>query len=339
MATPGAGGRRYEALPGAGAAAALPVAAPLPSHAEQLAELLEGLRDRPKHVAPRFLYDEEGSRLFDLICELPEYYPTRTETAILRENLGAIVESIGERALLVEPGSGSSQKTRLLLDALEAPSAYVPVDISREHLLNAVAALGDAYPTLEILPVCADFTGDYPLPLPQRRAPARVVFFFPGSTIGNLERDAAAQLLGRLRETAGRRGGLLIGVDLVKSPEIIERAYNDAAGITARFNLNLLAHLNREFGADFDLDAFRHRAAWDPRHERIEMQLVSRRAQAVHLDGATLRFEAGEPLRTEYCHKYRIADFGALAREAGWASVDVWTDPEALFSLHYLVGD
>ena len=316
-----------------------PVAAPLPSHAEQLAGLLAGLRDRPKHVAPRFLYDARGSQLFERICELPEYYPTRTEKAILRDNLGAIVESIGERALLVEPGSGSSAKTRLLLDALPTLSGYVPVDISCEHLLRAAAGLAASYPAIEVLPVCADFTADYPLPLPTRRPPARIVHFFPGSTIGNLERDAATALLARLRDSAGRHGGLLIGVDLVKAPEVIERAYNDAAGVTAVFNLNLLEHLNREFGADFDLQGFRHRAAWDPRHERIEMQLVSRRAQAVHLGDATLRFEAGEPLRTEYCHKYRIEDFGALARTAGWRSVDVWTDAQRLFSVHYLVGD
>jgi dimethylhistidine N-methyltransferase len=316
-----------------------PLATPLRSREADLAELLAGLRARPKHVAPRFLYDEAGSTLFDRICELPEYYPTRTETAILRENLGAIVASIGERALLVEPGSGSSTKTRLLLEALPTPAAYVPVDISREHLLRAAARLAAEHPGLEILPVCADFTAEFPLPLPRRRAPARVVFFFPGSTIGNFEPDAAARLLARLRKAAGRRGGLLVGVDLVKSAEVIERAYNDAAGVTAAFNLNLLAHLNREFGADFDLAAFRHRAAWDPARERIEMQLVSLRAQAVHLAGTTLRFEAGEPLRTEYCHKFRVADFGALARRAGWSSVDVWTDADRLFSVHYLVGD
>jgi dimethylhistidine N-methyltransferase len=316
-----------------------PPAASAHSHDADLAELLAGLRARPKHVPSRFLYDAAGSVLFDRICELPEYYPTRTETAILRENLGAIVASIGERALLVEPGSGSSTKTRLLLEALPAPAAYVPVDISREHLSCAAAQLAVEHPGLEILPVYADFTRTFPLPLPRRRAPARIVFFFPGSTIGNFERDAAVRLLGQLREAAGRRGGLLVGVDLVKAPEVIERAYDDAAGVTAAFNLNLLAHLNRRFGADFDLAAFRHRAAWDPRHERIEMQLVSVRAQAVRFAGTTLRFEAGEPLRTEYCHKYRIADFGVLARSAGWSSVDVWTDAARLFSVHYLVGD
>lgn len=301
--------------------------------------LLRDLRDRPKHVASHHLYDATGSQLFDAICALPEYYPTRTETAILRTHLGEIAASIGERALLVEPGSGSSVKTRLLLDALPTLSGYVPVDISGAHLAKAVARLARAYPALEILPVVADFTAGFQLPMPVRRTPSRVVLFFPGSTIGNFEPQEAVRLLAMLRELAGRGGGLLVGVDLVKSPDIIERAYNDAAGVTARFNLNLLAHLNREFDGDFDLDAFRHRAAWDPRHERIEMQLVSRRAQAVHLAGTTLRFEAGEPLRTEYCHKYRVADFGALARRAGWRSVDVWTDPRRWFSVHYLVGD
>lgn len=290
-------------------------------------------------MASRHLYDAQGSQLFDAICALPEYYPTRTETAILRAHLGEITASIGERALLVEPGSGSSTKTRLLLDALPTLSGYVPVDISGKHLDQAVMRLAAAYPWLEILPVCADFTAGFPLPMPTRRTPSRVVLFFPGSTIGNFETRDALRLLAMLRAVAGRGGGLLVGVDLVKSPEIIERAYNDTAGVTARFNLNLLAHLNREFDGDFDPAAFRHRAAWDPRHERIEMQLVSRRAQAVHVAGKTLRFEAGEPLRTEYCHKYRIADFGALARRAGWRSVDVWTDPRRWFSVHYLVGD
>jgi dimethylhistidine N-methyltransferase len=313
--------------------------APPPERGQVVAGLLSGLRERPRHVAPRFLYDEAGSKLFERICRLPEYYPTRTETAILRANLGAIAESIGERALLVEPGSGSSLKTRLLLDAMPTLSGYVPVDISREFLLQAARRLGAAYPELEILPVCADFMAPFPLPLPRRRAPSRVVFFFPGSTIGNLERDEAVALLASLRATAGRRGGLLIGVDLVKSPELVERAYNDDAGVTAQFNLNLLVHLNREYGADFDTSRFRHRAIWDPRHQRIEMQLVSTIAQDVHLGDELLHFARGEPLRTEYCHKYSIPDFGSLARGAGWRSEDVWTDPLAMFSVHYLVGD
>ena len=301
--------------------------------------LLAGLRASPKHVEPRFFYDAAGSQLFDRICRLPEYYPTRTETAILHANLQAIVDAIGERALLVEPGSGSSAKTRLLLDAMPTLSGYVPVDISREHLLQAVRQLAGAYPGLEILPVCADFMAPFALPRPRRRSPSRVVVFFPGSTIGNLERAAAVRLLGSLRDLAGPRSGLLIGVDLIKAPAVIESAYNDAAGVTALFNLNLLAHLNRAYGADFDLERFRHRAFWDADHERIEMQLVNAAPQTVHLGGETLRFAAGEALRTEYCHKYSVAGFGALARRAGWRSVDVWTDPDRLFSVHYLAGD
>jgi dimethylhistidine N-methyltransferase len=319
--------------------ARLVTGAPAQDRDRDIESLLAGLRDDPKHVAPRFLYDETGSRLFERICRLPEYYLTRTETGILRANLGAIAESIGERALLIEPGSGSSVKTRLLLDAMPTLSGYVPVDISRNFLLQATRRLGAAYPSLEILPVCADFMAPFPLPLPRRRAPSRVVFFFPGSTIGNLERDDAVALLASLRDVAGRRGGLLIGVDLVKAPELIERAYDDGAGVTAQFNLNLLVHLNRDYGADFDVSRFRHRATWDPHHQRIEMQLVSTMAQVAHLGGESLRFARGEPLRTEYCHKYSIPDFGALARRAGWQSVDVWTDPLAMFSVHYLVGD
>ena len=305
----------------------------------ELHELLAGLRDSPKHVAPRYLYDAQGSRLFERICEQPEYYLTRIETAILRENVGAIAASIGERALLVEPGSGSSAKTRLLLDALPTLSGYVPVDISRDFLMQAAARLAASYPALEVMPIVADFNAEFALPLPTRRRPARVVYFFPGSTIGNLERDAALRLLARLRASAGRHGGLLIGVDRVKAPGLITRAYDDEAGLTAEFNLNLLAHLNRAFDADFDLAEFRHHALWDARHARIEMQLVSRRAQRVHLAGETLDFAAGEPLRTEYCHKYDVAGFAALAREGGWRSVDVWTDARRWFSVHYLVGD
>ena len=273
------------------------------------------------------------------MCIRDRYYPTRTETGILRANLGAIVESLGERALLVEPGSGSSLKTRLLLDAMPTLSGYVPVDISREHLLRAARRLNAAYPRLEILPVCADFMAPFPLPLPRHHVPSRIVFFFPGSTIGNLERDAAHALLASLREAAGRRGGLLVGVDLVKDPAIIERAYNDGTGVTAQFNLNVLSHLNREYGANFDLSRFQHRALWDAQHSRIEMQLVSRSAQRVQFAGETLEFAAGEALRTEYCHKYGVPEFGALARSAGWGSVDVWTDPQNLFSVHYLIGD
>ena len=220
-------------------------------------EILEGLRDRPKTVSPKFFYDERGSRLFEEICEQPEYYPTRTELDIMEDNLDEIVGLLGTAVSLIEYGSGSSTKTRLLLDRLRDPAAYVPVDISKEPLANAAQQLAADYPDIEMLPVCTDFTKPFALPAPNRSA-ARNVVYFPGSTIGNFDINEAVDLLKVMRGEAGNDGGLLIGVDLVKPREVLESAYNDAAGVTADFNLNLLRRLNREHDADFELDNFRH---------------------------------------------------------------------------------
>lgn len=298
-------------------------------------QVLAGLRSTPKRLSPAYLYDQRGSQLFEAICELPEYYLTRTETGILARYAAQMAECIGEQALLLEPGSGSSRKTRLLLDALADLAAYVPVDISRTHLLEAARALQAAYPRLEVLPVCADFTQGFTVP-PSRRPPSRVVVFFPGSTLGNFDAAEAIRLLELMRRAAGAGGGLLVGVDLAKDPAVLERAYNDAAGVTAAFNLNLLVRLNRELAADFDPGSFRHEAVWMPVESRIEMHLVSARRQSVHLAGESVEFAAGERLVTEHCHKYSAESFASQARTAGWTPRRSWRDARGYFSVQYL---
>ena len=298
-------------------------------------EVLAGLRGTPKRLSPAYLYDQRGSQLFDAICDLPEYYLTRTETGILARHAAEMAACIGEGALLLEPGSGSSRKTRLLLDASPDLAAYVPVDISRSHLLESARALQAAYPRLEVLPVCADFTQGFTLPA-ARRAPSRVAVFFPGSTLGNFDAPEAIRLLGLMRRAAGTGGGLLVGIDLAKDPSILERAYNDAAGVTAAFNMNLLVRLNRELGADFDIGCFRHEAVWVPAASRIEMHLVSGCRQTVHVAGERVEFAAGERLVTEHCHKYDADSFASQARAAGWTPRRSWTDPQGYFSVQYL---
>jgi len=300
-----------------------------------LADALAGLRQAHKTLPCKYFYDAEGSKLFDQICALPEYYPTRTELGILRAHAAEMAQHLGPETLLVEYGSGSSVKTRLLLDRLARPAAYVPVDISREHLLAAALALRLDYPGLEILPVCADFTAPVALPKP-RRAAARRAVYFPGSTIGNFSEAGAVALMAGVARQVGPGGAFLVGVDLAKDPRVLERAYDDAAGVTAAFNLNLLARMNRELDADFDLRRFRHRAVWAPGASRIEMHLVSEVEQVVHLDGVELRFERGESICTEHSHKYTLAGFARLARRAGLAVRRVWTDPAERFSVQYL---
>lgn len=305
-----------------------------------VADVLRGLQSTPKRIAPIYFYDERGSQLFDEICELPEYYITRTETAILEQHASEIAARIGPDALLVELGSGASTKTRLLLDRLPDLTAYVPVDISRTHLMAAAQRITAAYPHLEVLPACADFTQPFSLPKPTR-TPARVVVFFPGSTIGNFDRAAATELLAGMARIArtGANGGLVIGFDLVKSPAVLERAYDDAAGVTAEFNLNVLRRLNREVGANFDLSAFRHQAIWVPEASRIEMRLISTRPQTVTIAAERLSFRADEPIITEHCHKYSPESFAALAAAAGWSGRQVWSDPRDYFQVQYLEQD
>jgi dimethylhistidine N-methyltransferase len=298
-------------------------------------EILEGLRSQPKQVSPKFFYDERGSQLFDAICEQPEYYPTRTELDIMEKHLDEIAALLGPAVTLIEYGSGSSLKTRLLLDRLEEPAAYVPVDISREHLAGATEQLARDYPEIEMLPVCTDFTKPFSLPEPRRSA-ARNVVYFPGSTIGNFDTDGALELLGVMREEAGDDGALLIGVDLVKPRNILEPAYNDAAGVTADFNLNLLRRLNREHDADFDLEGFRHQAIYDEDHNRIEMRLIALHKQSVRVADKTIQFEKGEHIVTEHSHKFGLDQFGEFAARAGFDVRAVWTDDAELFSVQFL---
>ena len=307
-----------------------------------IVDVLRGLRETPKRLSPTWFYDERGSQLFDEICELPEYYITRTETGILERHAQQIAACIGENALLVEFGSGASTKTRLLLDQLPDLAAYVPVDISRTHLVAAAQRIAASYPGLEVLPACADFTKAFALPKPTR-TPSRVVVFFPGSTIGNFDPPAAIELMQVMRRITTRpgakAGGLVIGFDLEKDPLVLERAYDDSAGVTAEFNLNVLRRLNHDAAANFDLQAFRHQAVWVPEAHRIEMRLVSRVSQTVKIAGESISFAADEPLITEHCHKYTPDLFTTLAGAAGWTARRTWADSREYFNVQYLEQD
>ena len=306
-----------------------------PAREEFLRDVLAGLQASPKTLPCKYFYDERGSQLFDAICELPEYYPTRTELGIMATHGEDMADVLGHGCRVVEYGSGSSAKTRLLLDRLDAASAYVPVDISREHLLASAATLADEYPAVEVLPVCADFTQPFALPTP-KRAPSRTAVYFPGSTIGNFTAAAAESLLRQVRELVGPGGVLLIGVDLVKDEDVLVRAYDDAAGVTAAFNLNLLERINRELGADFDVDRFTHRAVWQPEPSRIEMHLESDVTQTVRVADAAIAFGAGETICTEHSHKYTPDSFADIASRAGLDVERVWTDDARLFSVQAL---
>jgi len=301
-----------------------------------LAEVLAGLAGSPKSLPSKYFYDAEGSRLFEAITRQPEYYPTRVELALLEDRGAAIAAAVGPRAHVVEYGSGSGRKTRVLLDALEDPVAYTPIEISSSALAGSLDRLQREFADIELLPVWADFTRPVDLPVPSR-APDRVLAFFPGSTLGNLLQDEAVALLRGMRETMGARGAALVGIDLDKDPALIEAAYNDAAGVTAAFTLNLLAHLNRALGADFDLGAFRHLAEYDRGRQRIETSLVSTRAQVVHVGGRAFAFAEGEAMRVEYSHKYDDAGFAALAARAGLRVAHGWNDPADWFGERLLV--
>ena len=305
------------------------VAVALPSRISR--EVLAGLRKTPKELSPVWFYDETGSNLFERICELPEYYLTRTELGIMREHAAEIAADIGPRAAIIEFGSGSSLKTRLLLDQLDDPCAYVPVDISREQLLDAAGTLARDYPALRIVPICADFTRPFEIPQPVLSASRRVIYF-PGSTLGNFEMQSARELLVAMR-TLAQGGLILVGIDLKKDPKLLERAYDDAAGVTAQFNLNALRHVNRELHANFDIKAFQHQAVWKEELSRIEMHLVSRHHQSVEIAGEHVDFARGEHLRTECCHKYTVESFSELARSANLQVARVWTDANALFGV------
>lgn len=304
-----------------------------PQPADIRAEVLAGLAQAEKRIPPKFFYDQQGSRLFDAICELPEYYPTRTEISILRRYGAEMAELLGHDVVLIELGSGSSLKIRTLLEALR-PRIYVPVDISREHLLNSAESLAAAFPQLEVRAACADYSRPFCLPLAEEDQPRAA--FFPGSSVGNFEPAEAAAFMRRVGEILGPGGYLLVGVDLRKSEQLLHAAYNDAQGITAAFNLNLLVRINRELNGTFDPEAFHHNAFFNPHDSRIEMHLISNAPQQVEVAGETFCFDEGESIHTECSYKYSIEDFQALARRAGFDPVRVWTDEDALFSVQGL---
>lgn len=304
-----------------------------PQPADMRAEVLAGLAHPRKQLPPKYFYDRRGSQLFDAITELPEYYPTRTEIGILERHGSEMADLVGRNALLVELGSGSSHKIRVLLRALE-PAVYVPIDISREHLLASARSLAENFQDLEIHAVCADYSSPFALPSRLNGAPRSA--FFPGSSIGNFEPFEAQQLLERVGALLGTGGKLLIGVDLIKDISILHAAYNDAQGITADFNTNLLRRINRELDADFDLTAFRHEAHFNSRQGRIEMHLVSLTDQQVQVGDTSLSLGQGETIHTESSYKYSIEGFQSLAGEAGFTAEKVWTDADDLFSVHCL---
>ena len=301
--------------------------------------VVEGLSAHQKSLPCKFFYDETGSQLFDQICVLDEYYPTRTEIGILKDRLGEIAEMVGRGAHLVELGSGASVKIRTLLDALPDLAQYSAVDISRDFLLQSAKTLAADYPELDVAAVCADYTQPFDIPAPQNRQSSRTVAFFPGSTIGNFTRPEAEAFLTRLNGILGAGSGLLIGVDLKKDRDILHAAYNDNRGITADFNLNLLVRINRELGADFNVDAFNHRAVYLPDEGRIEMHLVSSADQSVSIGGCRIALAAGEHIHTENSHKYSVDEFRELCGRAGYNPVASWTDAKDLFSVHYFTAE
>jgi dimethylhistidine N-methyltransferase len=296
-------------------------------------DVIAGLTARPKRLPPKYFYDETGSRLFEEITRTPEYYPTRTELEILAARAAEITRLFPPGAALIEFGSGSSRKVRILLEAGRI-CAYVPVDISAQRLKEEAAWLKRDYPRLAVLPVAADFTQSFRLPRPLARLPR--AGFFPGSTIGNFEPAQATAFLRHAGRMLGSASVLVVGYDLVKDAGILNAAYNDAAGVTAKFNLNLLHRINRELGADFDTDSFSHSAFFDPERSRVEMHLVSRVRQRVHVCGRVIEFRAAETIHTENSYKYTVDTFAALARNAGWEPIETWTDPARYFAVQAL---
>lgn len=296
-------------------------------------EVMAGLTRQPKALSPKFFYDRRGSELFEQICQQPEYYPTRTEEQILTHSADEITRLAGPESLLLELGSGASRKIRLLLDALN-PSGYLGVDISRDFLLDSTRRLAADYPWLEVHAVWADFSRR--MEMPEGIGGRRTVAFFPGSSIGNFEPPEAETFLAGLRQMLPADSGLLIGVDLIKDKAVLEAAYNDAAGFTSEFNLNLLRRLQVELGAELELDNFRHLAFYNDAAERIEMHLVSQCQQRIVVGDRAFEFAPGERLHTENSCKYSIEGFQALAKRAGYTPKAVWTDPQNRFSVHYL---
>ena len=310
-----------------------------PPQSDFLAAVSKGLSRKKKSIPCKFFYDEYGSQLFNRICELEEYYPTRTEIAVLEEHLGEISELIGRSAHLVELGSGASVKIRILLNALTDLAQYTAVDISRDHLIESACALAWDFPNLDVAAVCADYTKEFHVEDPKRKKASRNVAFFPGSTIGNFTPNEARKFLLKLAKSLGKGSGLLIGVDLKKDASIVSAAYNDAVGITSDFNLNLLTRINRELNGNFELNAFRHEASYTKRTGRVRMELVSLKKQTVMVENQEFDFLKGETIHTENSYKYSISDFRNLCSTAGYTPVACWTDSNSLFSVHYFTAE
>jgi dimethylhistidine N-methyltransferase len=306
-----------------------------PATSDFRVEAVAGLSRFPKTLPYKYFYDERGAELFGKICELPEYYITRAELAILQSERGDIVRYLGEGIELVGLGTGAGTKTRLLLEELKRPTAYISVDISSEQLRRSSELFRQLFPGVEILPVCADYLQPFQLPTPQR-TPARRIVYFPGSTIGNFQPEEAADFLRRIANIVGAGGGLLIGVDLQKDPAILHAAYNDSAGITAQFNLNLLVRANRELDANFDLSRWRHRAIYSTGKGCIEMRLISTANQSVRIGELEFHFALNEEIITEFSYKYTPEGFTELAAAANFRFRQIWTDGAQLFGVFYL---
>jgi dimethylhistidine N-methyltransferase len=300
---------------------------------KMLEEVLEGLQSDPKMLPSKYFYDNRGSELFEQICELEEYYPTKTELSIMQHNIGEITDHLSSNIQLIEFGSGSSFKTRLLLSHLPDLHSYVPVDISYDFLEEVAGSLESEYPDLEINPVAADYT--QPFELPETDSEVRRVVYFPGSTIGNFTKDQANEFIDLIAGLVGEKGGLLIGFDLIKDRETLIAAYDDAKGVTADFNKNILRRLNRELDANFDLDLFEHRAVFNEKDSRIEMHLVSNREQEVELAGTKIQFSEGESIHTENSHKYSLESFREIT-VPHFQPVKTWTDENEMFAVQYL---
>ena len=300
-----------------------------------LAEVLIGLSKPQKELPSKYFYDERGSQLFERICELKEYYITGIEASIMQAHIREMVELIGPHVLVIEHGCGNCEKVRFLMDHLHDPVAFIPIDISQEQLVQVAKELDSIFPQLQVLPVCADYTSNFELPIPKRES-KRTVVYFPGSTIGNFDPMPARHFLEHVANLCGSDGALLTGVDLKKDPAVLHDAYNDSEGVTAAFNLNLLERINRELGCDFQLDAFEHYAFYNPRESRVEMHLISQKNQAVQVDGETISFTRGESIWTESSYKYDLDEFEQIAAVAGFRVERVWVDEREWFSVQYL---
>jgi dimethylhistidine N-methyltransferase len=306
-----------------------------PRSSDVLEEVLRGLTQKDKKLPPKLLYDKKGSDIFDEICDLPEYYPTRSEKEILTQNAFEIARLIGPDALILEPGAGVGEKIRLLLPYFDSPAGYVPIEISKETLMDMSSEIASIFPEVNLYPVCADMTQEFSLGDLQITEASKKVIFFPGSTIGNFTPSEASSFLRRMGKLVGKGGGLLIGVDMKKDFETLNRAYDDSQGVTASFNLNLLSRLNSEIHTDFNSDFFRHRAFYNSKLGRVEMHLESLRDQSVHINGNEVFFKRGETIHTESSYKYSLEEFTKLCESAGWSPVKNWQDQKSLFSVYY----